>query len=177
MTTKTKLAETAMTETGAMHETAASTAKQGFEQTVTGLKDGMAQAAAGFETTQAKMKEGVEKAMKTAEEFVAFGQGNLEAFVKSGQIWAAGVQDLQKQIAATAQASFEETVATLKAMASAKSLKDAFDLQSTLARGAIEKTLAESGKLTDASMKLTEQALAPITARVTLAVEKFAKAA
>jgi phasin family protein len=173
MTTKTKMADTA----AMVNETAAATAQQGFEQTVSGLKDGMAQAAAGFEKTQAKMKEGVEKAMKTAEEFVAFGQGNLEAFTKSGQIWAAGVQDLQKQIIATAQASFEESVATFKSLASAKSLKDAFELQATVARGAIEKTLVESGKLTDASLKLTEQALAPITARVTLAVEKFAKTA
>ena len=174
MTTKTtKMAETV----DAVSATAAATVQQGFEQTVSGLKTGMAKAAAGIEQTQAKMKEGVEKAMKTAEEFVTFGQGNLEAFVKSGQIWAAGVQDLQKQMAATAQASFEETVATFKAMASSKSLKDAFDLQTSVARGAIEKTLAESGKMTDASLKLTEQALAPITARVTLAVEKFSKAA
>jgi phasin family protein len=173
MSTKTKVGETV----AMVNETTAATAQKGFEQTVTGLKDGMAQAAAGFEKTQAKMKEGVEKAMKTAEEFVAFGQGNMEAFTKSGQIWAAGIQDLQKQFAATAQASFEDAVATFKAMTSAKSLKDAFDLQANLARGAIEKTLAESGKITDASLKLTEQTLAPITARVTLAVEKFAKAA
>jgi phasin family protein len=173
MATKAKTAETV----AAVNESAVAAAQQGFEQTVTGLKDGMAQAAAGFEKTQAKMKEGVEKAMKTAEEFVAFGQGNLEAFAKSGQIWAAGVQELQKQFAATAQASFEEAVATFKAMTTAKSLKDAFDLHASLARGAIEKTLAESGKLSDASLKLTEQTLAPITARVTLAVEKFAKTA
>jgi hypothetical protein len=58
-----------------------------------------------------------------------------------------------------------------------KSLKDAIDLQTSFARATLEKTLAESGKLTDASMKLTEQTLAPITARVSLAVEKFAKSA
>lgn len=173
MTTKTKMADTVAAE----DETAVAAAQTGFDQTITTLKDGMAQAAAGFEKTQAKMKENVEKAMKTAEEFVAFGQGNLEAFVKSGQIWAAGVQELQKQLAATAQASFEESVATFKAITAAKSLKDAFDLQASLARSAVEKTLAESGKLTDASLKLTEQALAPLTARVTLAVEKFTKAA
>ena len=46
-----------------------------------------------------------------------------------------------------------------------RSLKDAFDLQASLARSTLEKTMAESGKLTDASMKLTEQALAPLTAR------------
>ena len=137
----------------------------------------MTKAAAGFTETQAKMKEGMEKAMKTAEEFVAFGQGNLEAMLKAGQIWAAGVQDLSKQMAATAQASFDETMSTFKAMTSVKSLKDAMDLQASLARTTLEKTLAESGKLTDASFKLTEQTIAPITARVTLAVEKFAKSA
>ena len=152
-------------------------ATKGIEATVSNLKEGMTKAAAGFTETQAKMKEGMEKAMKTAEEFVAFGQGNLEALLKSGQIWAAGVQDLSKQMAASAQASFDETMSTFKAMTSVKSLKDAMDLQASLARSTLEKTLAESGKLTDASFKLTEQAIAPITARVSLAVEKFAKSA
>ena len=152
-------------------------ATKGIEATVSNLKEGMTKAAAGFSETQAKVKEGVEKAMKTAEEFVSFGQGNLEALLKSGQIWASGMQDLSKQVAASAQASFDETMATFKAMTSVKSLKDAMDLQANLARATMEKTLAESGRLTDASFKLTEQAIAPITARVTLAVEKFAKSA
>ena len=149
---------------------------KGFESTVSGLKDDMTRATVGFVNTQEKVKEGMEKAMKTAEELMAFSQGNLEAMVRSGQIWASGMQDLGKQMAATAQASFDETMSTFKALTSAKSLKDAFDLQATLARTTLEKTLAESGKLTDASMKLTEQTLAPLTARVTFAMEKFAKA-
>ncbi len=148
-----------------------------MEATVTSIKEGVAKATAGFEATQVKMKEGVEKAMKTAEELVAFNQGNIEALVKASQIWATGMQDLSKSLAAAAQASLDESMAALKALSSAKSLKDAFELQSSFARSALEKSLAESGKLTDASFKLTEQALAPITARVTIAVEKFAKAA
>ena len=150
---------------------------KGIEATVSNLKEGVAKATAGFEATQTKMKEGVEKAMKTAEELVAFSQGNMEAIMKSGQIWAAGVQDLSKHMAAAAQASLDESMSAFKALTSVKSLKDAFELQSSFARAAMEKALAESGKLTDASFKLTEQALAPITARVTIAVEKFAKAA
>jgi phasin family protein len=129
------------------------------------------------ETTQAKVKQGMEKAMKTAEDFVAFSQGNVEALVKSGQIWVTGVQDLSKQFAASAQASMEESLSTFKALTSVKSFKEALDLQAAFARSAMEKTVAESSKLTDASFKLTEQALAPITARVTLAVEKLAKPA
>jgi phasin family protein len=148
-----------------------------IETTVTDIKEGVAKATAGFEATQTKMKEGVEKAMKTAEELVAFNQGNIEALVKASQIWATGMQDLSKHLAAAAQASLDESMSALKALTGAKSLKDAFELQSSFARAAMEKSLAESGKLTDASFKLTEQALAPITARVTVAVEKFAKAA
>jgi phasin family protein len=148
-----------------------------IDATVTNLKSGVGKATAGLEATQAKMKEGVEKAMKTAEELVAFNQGNMEAMVKAGQIWATGMQDLSKHIAAAAQASLDESMSAFKAMTSVKSLKDAFELQSSFARAALEKSLAESGKLTDASFKLTEQALAPITARVNVAVEKFAKAA
>ena len=160
-----------------MTEETVTTATKGIEATVSNLKEGMTKAAAGFTETQAKVKEGMEKAMKTAEELMSFGQGNFEALLKSGQIWAAGVQDLSKQVAATAQASFDETLATFKALTSVKSLKDAMDLQASLARATLEKTLTESGKLTDASFKLTEQAIAPLTARVTLAVEKFAKSA
>jgi phasin family protein len=119
-----------------------------------------------------------EKTMtKTAEEMVSFGQGNLEAFTKAGQIWAAGVQELGKQVAATAQAQMDQTVATIKALTSVKSFKEAVDLQSTLARLTVEKAVAETGKLTDASLKLAEQAWAPLTARVTLAVEKFGRPA
>ena len=154
---------------------AETTVTKGFNTTVSGLQDGMAQTAAGITETQAKAKENMEKAMKTAEELMAFGQGNFEAVMKSSQIWAAGMQDIGKQFAATAQASIEETMSTFKALSSVKSVKDAFELQSSFARAALEKTLAESGRLTDASLKLTEQTLAPITARVTLAVEKFAK--
>lgn len=173
MSVKAKATETAM----AADNIAGATASKGIEATVGNLKDDMAKAAAGFSETGAKVKEGMEKAMKTAEELMAFGQGNVEAMVKSGQIWASGMQDISKHLAATAQASFDETMAAFKALTSVKSLKDVIDLQAGLARSTLEKTLSESGKFTDASVKLTEQALAPITARVTLAVEKFAKSA
>ncbi len=148
-----------------------------IDATVTSIKSGVAKATAGFEATQAQVKQGMEKAVTTAEELVEFNKGNLEAIVKAGEIWSAGVQDLTKHITASAKASFDESVATFKAITTAKSLKDALDLQAAYARAALEKTLAESSKITDASFKLTEQALAPITARVTAAVEKIAKAA
>ncbi len=151
--------------------------KKGIEATVSNLREGVAQATTGIETSQSKIKEGVSKAMKTAEELVAFSQGNMEAIVKSSQIWATGMQDLSKHMAAAAQSSLDETMSAFKALSGVKSLKDAIELQSALARSLMEKSMAESGKLTDASLKLTEQTMAPITARVTVAVDKLGKAA
>ena len=66
---------------------------------------------------------------------------------------------------------------TIKALSGVKSLKEAMDLQTSMARSSMETVMAETGKITDASMKLAEQAMAPITARVTLAVEKFGRVA
>ena len=152
-------------------------AKQSFDQTVAAIKEGMSGAVVGIEKTQTEMKVSMEKAFKTAEEFVSFSQGNVEAVVKSGQIWAAGVQEFTKSFASLAQAQMDQTVSVWKAMSGVKSLKDAMDLQSNLARTSIEVAMNETGKLTDASVKLAEQTIAPITARVTLAVEKFGRAA
>ena len=131
----------------------------------------------GVEKVQTQIQEGFGATVKQAEELVSLGQGNLEAILKSGQIWAAGVQDLAKQVAASAQVSLDETLATFKALSSVKSPQEALDLQTKLARSALEKTLAESSRIGDASVKLFEQTLAPLTARATLAVEKFSKPA
>ena len=115
--------------------------------------------------------------MKTAEQFVSFGQGNVEAFVKSGQIFAAGFQDISTQIAANAQASFAETMTALRALTSVRSVKEAIELQTSLARTSLEKAVAQTGHVAETSYKLAEQAFAPIAGRVTLAVEQFGRAA
>ena len=127
--------------------------------------------------TRVRVQQGMERAMRTAEEVVAFGQGNVAALVRSGQIWAAGLQDLGKQVAATAQEQIADTMNAFKAIAGAKSVRDAIEAQAVLARNTIEKTVAESGRITETSLKLTEQAMAPVAARVSLAVEKFGRAA
>jgi phasin family protein len=158
--------------TTAVFETITATA-----DTVAAVAEEVVEVASSIKPTRPTITQGMKSMMKSTEDFVAFGQANLEAFVKSGQIWSAGVQELTKQIATSAKASFDESVSTFKAISTAKSVKEAMDLQSTFAKAALEKAMAESNKLTDASIKLTEQTLAPITARVTVAVETFGKAA
>lgn len=158
-------------------ETTNEAATKGFDKTLTAMKEGMEKATKGLETSQVKLKEGVEKMMKTAEDMMAFSQGNMEAMLRATQIYASGVQDLSKHIATSGKASLEESVAFTKTLMGVKSVKEAVDLQSGFAKSSIEKVVAETSQITDASVKLAEQALAPLTARMSIAVEKFGKTA
>lgn len=111
--------------------------------------------------------------MKTAEEFMTFNQANVEAVMKSSQIFAIGMQDLSKQFAASAQAAMNETLSTFRALTTVKSIKEAMDLHSSLARSTMEKAVSQTSHVAETSFKLAEQAIAPIAGRVTLAVESF----
>jgi phasin family protein len=111
--------------------------------------------------------------MKTAEEFMTFSQANVEAFVKSSQIFASGLQEMQKMMAATAQAAMDETMSTFRAMATVKSVKEAMDLQASLARSTMEKAVAQTSHVAETTFKLAEQAIAPIASRMTIAADTF----
>ncbi len=171
--------DAAPTVEGLVHEAVAG----GLEQVTDTVAETVAETVRGsvaeptlqVEATQPQLNQRIGNTMKTAEEMLAFGQGNIEAFIKSGQIWSAGIQDISKQFASSAQASYEEAVAAFKALTTVKSVKEAVDLQVGLTRSVLEKSIADSNKYTDASFKLAEQAIAPISGRITLAVEKFGK--
>ena len=143
----------------------------GFESVASGARQAEAMAAAAASETQTQTKSGMEQAMKHAEQVLAFSQGNVEAMMKSSQIWASGLQDLSRQITATAQASFQDNVSMLRSLTAIRTLQDAVALQTSAARTAMEKAMAESTRLTETSMKLAEQASAPLTARVGAAME------
>ena len=143
----------------------------GFESVASGAREATASAAAAAGEAKTQGRTGMEQAMKHAEQILAFSQGNVEAMMKSSQIWASGLQDLSRQITATAQASFQDNVSMLRSLTAIRTLQDAVALQTTAARTAMEKAMAESTRLTETSMKLAEQASAPITARVGAAME------
>jgi phasin family protein len=131
---------------------------------------------AAAEKTQTQVTATVEKTLKTAQEMAAFGKGNLDAFIASGQIWAAGVQDLSKSFMASAKEQMDQAVEAVNAFAAVKSFVDFAELQAAFVRTSLDKAITETNKLTDASTKLATDVLAPLTARVTLAAEAFGRA-
>jgi phasin family protein len=158
---------------GEMHEAA----KENIDRTVSGLKSGIASATAGMEQAQAHVRENMQKAMRTAEEMFSFTQGNIEALTRCTQILTSGMQDMGQSVAATARASVDDTVNTFKALTAVKSVKEAIELQTGLFRANLERAVSQTSQLTDSTMKLSEQAIAPLSARVTLAAEKFGRIA
>src|SRR4028118_579281 len=112
---------------------------------------------------------------KAAEEAAEFGRGNMEAFAKSAQAYVSGVQDLSRQAMAMVQGLTDQTLEGAKALSGVRSLKDAVEIQAGLARAAFERTVSESTKLQETALKVAEQSFAPLSARMTLAVEKVGR--
>jgi phasin family protein len=143
--------------------------------TVTNINEEPAQTRTTMEQTMDQASKTVETFTKAAEDAAAFSRGNMEAFTQATQVYMAGVQDLSKQALSLLQGLTEHSLEGAKALGQVKSLKEAADIHTSYSRAAVEKSLAEGAKLQEQAVKLVEAAVAPLTARVTLAVETFGK--
>lgn len=150
-------------------------AASGAAKTQKLIGTGAAQAHVTMEKNMDQATKATDGMMKAAEQAAEFGRGNAEAFTKATQVYFAGMQDLSKQTMALMQGLSEHAIASVKALSTVKSLKEATEIQTSYTRSAIEKTLAETTKLQEASLKLVEASFAPISARMTVAVETMSK--
>ncbi|WP_043337791.1 phasin family protein [Belnapia moabensis] len=139
------------------------------------VQDSAAPAQATMEKTMEQATKATEGMMKAAEQATEFSRGNAEAMAKAAQVYMTGVQDLSKQTLAMMQGFSEHAIASARALATVKSLKEATEIQTSFARTTMEKALAETTKLQEASLKLAEATFAPLTARMQVAVETMSK--
>ncbi len=156
---------------------------------VTKLKDTiMAKTKTVTEDFTAKVQETVAEAQERAKAAFEKGQalfgdageftkGNVEAVVESGKILAAGLQNLGKDYVAEGKTAFETVQADIKELAAVKSPADFFKLQGEIMRRNFDAAVASGSKHSEAVLKLTNDAFAPVSTRVSLAIEKVKKAA
>ena len=132
-----------------------------------------------FDSVGNAAREQLEKASQTAyksyEEITKLQKDNWDAFVASSQIWAKGAEVVGKAWMTLAQDTLENAATTAKAMVGVKSLREAVDLQTDFAKGNFDKFVAESTKLSETVVKVANDAMEPITARVNVTVEKIFK--
>lgn len=114
--------------------------------------------------------------MQTPKDMLSFGRANAAAMVKAGNTWATGCQAMFTTAAAATHAQLGYSVTTWTALCRAESLQEAMKLQTEFQLKTFETAVSETTRMTDASMKLAEHAMAPIKERVTLTVEHFSHA-
>jgi len=104
-----------------------------------------------------------------ARDAAAFGHGNLQALTQSAQAYVRGTQDLSRQALTLVLVLNTQAVEGAKALAGAKSLKEATETQTQFARTAFERATNETSRLQQAALQVIERALAPLTQRATTA--------
>ena len=126
---------------------------------------------------QGRAKTAFDKTSAFASDYGDFTKGNVEALVESGKILAAGLQDMGKTYVAEGKSAVETMTADVKELAAVKSPTDFFKLQGELLRRNFDAAVAATSKNSEAVVKLAGDVFAPISTRVSLAVEKVKKAA
>lgn len=126
---------------------------------------------------QTRAKAAYDKSTEMASEMNEFTKGNVEALMESGKILSEGVQDLGKTCADEAKAAFETMTADMKEIAAIKSPTELFQLQGKLMRRNFDSFVAFSSKSSEAMVKLANEAVAPLSSRMSLAADKVSKAA
>lgn len=106
-----------------------------------------------------------------------FTKANVEAIVESGKIFVTGAQELLKDNIETGKTVIETVTEDAKKVAAVKSPTELMQLQGEIARRNFDALVSYGSKRTEAWVKLTNAAFAPITNRVSVAVEKVSKVA
>lgn len=143
------------------------------------MKAGNQAATKGYEQIIAIAQEQVEKASDTVfkryDEAASLGQENVDAYVRSGTVFAQGVESMGKELMSFAQSAVEANVATAKALFGVTTVRELIDLQTEFQRSRFDSLVAESAKLTELSMALANDTFEPIQVRLNANVEKLLK--
>ena len=156
---------------------------------VTKLKDTiMAKTKTATEDFTAKVQETVAEAQDRAKAAFEKGQalfgdageftkGNVEALVESGKVLAAGLQTMGKGYVTEGKSAIETVQADIKELAAVKSPADFFKLQGEIMRRNFDAAVASGSKHSESVLKLANETFAPLSTRVSMAIEKAKKAA
>jgi phasin family protein len=147
-----------------------------IEASVTAAQD---QATKTVEQAMTYTKEQADKMGKQAfrayEDATVFHKQNVDAVVQSTTILAKGMETLSKAMMAYSQAQYDQGVTVAKAVMGVKSLRELVELQTEYARTSFDAMVAEATKVSEISVKVANEAIEPISARINATVEKLAK--
>lgn len=118
-----------------------------------------------------------EKGTEMTGEMVTFQRANAEAMAEAGKILFTGMQDLTRGAVEETRKAADQMSEDARLMAAAKSPTELVKLQGDIMRRSFDHAVATGSKNTEAWIKLTNDAFAPLTSRVSEAVDKMNKLA
>jgi len=118
-------------------------------------------------------KDNVEKSLAALNEVNTYSKKNLEAVVASVTAATKGAEALGAQVMAFSKKSMEDQVSAAKALAGAKSVQEAVELQTAWVKSAMEGYMAEASKMGETVAASVKDSVKPLNERVTATVEKL----
>jgi phasin family protein len=146
--------------------------KEHLEQAV---KAGQEAATKNYEKAVEFSKKSVDESMKVLDDAAVFAKGNVEALIASAQVSAKGFEQLTKAVTEYSKKSMADSQAAFKALSSAKTAKEFFDIHNASMKASYDAWVSESSKMTEMVVKMANDALAPLSNRAALATEKLTK--
>jgi hypothetical protein len=112
------------------------------------------------------MKNGFETVTKTFEKFSGFGKGNVEAYMQATTAFAKVFERINSEVINFSKQQVEDGVAAFKAVSSAKSFHEAWEVQT-------DAYVAQATKMNDLWMDAAKQAAEPFSSQITEFTEKM----
>lgn len=129
------------------------------------------------ETAKDQFAKAAESQFKAADEVAAYGKSNVDAFIQAGSIFFHGFEELTRTFVGLTQAQVETSMSAAKAMIGAKTLTELTDLQNSYAKSAFDSAVSEATHISELAIKIANEAIEPLSARVTATMEQISKPA
>jgi phasin family protein len=109
------------------------------------------------------------------EELADLGRENFAAILRANAALTEGLEAIGKEVIGYARTSFERYAETAAALLGAKTLEDVVQVNTEFAKAYMERLIERSQKLSEMSVKVANEAMAPIGSRVEATVQKLGK--
>lgn len=117
------------------------------------------------------IKDGFEKAVKGYDQFMAFSKENAEAMLKSANAAGKGMETLNSEVFAFTRKFIEDGVAATKAVLSAKTVEEAFQLQGEYSKAVFQTQVDEAAKLGELALSAARETAEPLHSRLNAVAE------
>ena len=121
--------------------------------------------------TNDTLTQSFEKTLNAVNEATAFHKDTVEAVIASATVTGKGLETASANAASYAKSAMEEGVAASKALTSAKSIQEIFEIQSNYAKSAMGSYLAELNKTTELFSGLVKDGAKPLNTRFAAVAE------